>query len=159
MDPLIDSTFLPLLLKSIGFLMFMFLLWPIARRQSAALQSIYWRCGMLGLLILGVFSLWVPVLTIDWAGAGRGRPQPDPAPVPLQFEAPSAEWKVLELGDERSISTGPIRAMQGAESASVSVINPLLALWMVGSALLSIRWVVARVRLSRLCSPEPQQSH
>ncbi len=60
MDTLIDSTFLPLLLKSIGFLMFMCLLWPIARRGSAALQSIYWRGAMLGLLILGIFSLWVP---------------------------------------------------------------------------------------------------
>ncbi len=30
---------------------------------------------------------------------------------------------------------------------------------MVGSALLSIRWIVARVRLSRLCATEPQRSH
>ncbi|MGI9244791.1 MAG: M56 family metallopeptidase, partial [Verrucomicrobiales bacterium] len=160
MDTLIDSTFLPLLLKGAGFLMLVMLLWPIARRQSAALHSIYWRSAMLGLLVLGIFSLWVPILTFEWARSDAGvEAQPVSELVPLTTESPSGEWRVLEAAGERSPGGGAVTGSPATAAAGRRLVNPLLALWSAGSLLLSVRWIVARVRLSRLCASEPQGSH
>jgi hypothetical protein len=70
MNALIDSTFVPLRLKSSFFLGLAFLLWPIARQQSAALQSVYWRGVTAGLSVLGAFSVSAPIVEIERRGVG-----------------------------------------------------------------------------------------
>ena len=101
MDKLIDSTLLPLLIKSVAFLALAFALWPIARRQSAAFQSVYWRGAMLGLAVLAAFSLWVPIVTIEWPANAAANTH---SPAAVAPDSSQDEWRNLTASDNLAIS-------------------------------------------------------
>ena len=147
MEKLFDSTLVPLLIKSVAFLALAFSLWPIARRQSAAFQSVFWRSAMLGLAVLGAFSLWVPLLNFELPAVAPA------APAGAATVLADGGWRELGSPAPRTetIAT-PMAATPSTAGAPASGQPWILYLWFGGCLLLVSLWLHSRWRLSRLSS-------
>ena len=147
MNALIDSTFVPLLLKSIGFLVGL----PCLADSQAGIGSLPidllargddWATGARYLQPLGADH------EIKLSSAG-----PSASPAVTGF-APESGWRVLDAPDgTRSIGAEAGGAVSVANELAVkSTTNPLLAAWLIGSSLLAALWLLAQVQLSRMRS-------